>query len=337
YGGSNGTVDVTVSGGTAPYTYAWSNGAITQDIQNRPAGNDTLIVTDAFGCTYQFVTTVTQPVGPLTINAAISNIGCYGSQAGNIDVTMTGGTPGYTYQWNNTQTTQDLSNLNPGLYSLLVYDANGCFTTDTFQITQVGSPMTLQITGTNVVCYGGNNGTINLTVNGGVSPYQYAWSNGATTQDLSGLLAGTYSVNVTDANQCVVSTFLTITSPTAALVISAQEVDLQCFNQNTGSVDVTVTGGLQPYFYSWTGPNGFTSTNQDISNLAAGGYTLIVTDFNGCTATQSYVLTQPATQAVITSTVNNILCYGATTGSINASVVGGAMPYQYLWIGPNGS
>jgi gliding motility-associated-like protein len=337
FGGSNGTVDVTVSGGTAPYTYNWSNGAITQDIQNQAAGNDTLIITDQFGCQSQFITTVTQPTAPLTINATISNIGCFGSQAGNIDITMSGGTPTYTFQWNNSLTTEDLTNVNPGLYSVLVYDANACFTTDTFLITQVGSPMTLQITGTNVVCFGGNNGTVNLTVNGGTSPYLYNWNNGATTQDLSGLLAGTYTVNVTDANQCVVSTSLTITSPTAPLVITAQEVDLQCFNQNTGSIDITVVGGAQPYFYAWTSTNGFTANTQDISGLAAGGYTLVVTDFNGCTATQTYLLTQPATQAVITSTVNNILCYGATTGWINASAVGGALPYSYLWLGPGGS
>ena len=336
YGGSNGTVDVTVSGGTAPYTYAWSTGAITQDIQNRPAGNDTLVITDAHGCQLQFITTVTQPTGPLTINANITNIGCYGSQNGNIDVTMTGGTPSYTYQWNNTQTTEDLINVNPGLYSLEVFDANGCFTTDTFQIIQVGSPVTLQITGTNVVCYGDNNGSIDLTVNGGVTPYQYTWNNGATTQDLSGLLAGTYTVNVVDANLCQVSTSITITSAIAPLTITAQEANLQCFNQNTGAIDVTISGGQMPYNYSWTGPNGFTASTQDISGLAAGGYTLNVVDFNGCTTSQSFVLTQPATQAVITSTVNDILCYGATTGWINASVVGGALPYQYLWIGPGG-
>jgi uncharacterized repeat protein (TIGR01451 family)/gliding motility-associated-like protein len=337
YGGSNGTVDVTVSGGTAPYTYNWSNGAITQDLQNRPAGNDTLIVTDSYGCQFQFITTVSQPIGPLTINATIANIGCFGTQSGNIDITMTGGTPSYTYQWNNSLTTEDLTNVNPGLYSVLVYDANGCFTSDTFLITQVGSPMTLQITGTNIVCFGDNNGTINLTVNGGVSPYQYTWNNGATSQDLSGILAGTYTVNVQDANQCIVATSLTITAPSAPLVITAQEVNLQCFNQNTGAIDVTISGGVQPYSYSWTSTTGFSATTQDISGLSAGGYTLLVTDFNGCTTSQSFVLTQPATQAVISSTVNDILCYGATTGWINASAVGGALPYQYLWLGPNGT
>jgi gliding motility-associated-like protein len=340
FGGSNGTIDLSVTGGAAPYTYQWTgpNGysATTQDISNVPAGNSTVIITDANGCTSTFVAAVSQPSAPLTINSNVIGIGCFGAQSGNIDLTIIGGTPGYSYVWNNTQTTQDLVGVNPGTYSVQVYDTNGCFATDTFVINQIASPIVLQITGSNVACFGGNTGSINLTVNGGAAPYTYNWNNGAFTQDIQGLLAGLYEVVVTDANGCLDSTSITITQPTQPLLFTSVLQNLNCFDQPTGSIDITVSGGVTPYNYIWTGPNGFSSNTQDISSMSAGGYSLTVTDFNGCSVTQTFVLTQPPTQAVVSATVNDILCYGATTGWINASVVGGSLPYQYFWQAPNG-
>jgi gliding motility-associated-like protein len=332
YDGSNGSVNVTVSGGATPYTYQWSTGALTQDIWNVPAGNDTLVVTDALGCTYTLITLTTQPTLPLTITSAIQNVGCFNNQTGTIDLTVTGGTSGYTYQWSNSITTEDLVNYNPGIYSVLVYDANGCFTTDTFQINQLGSQMYLTITGTNITCFGNNDGTINLTVNGGISPYLISWNNGETTEDLDSLLAGLYTVSVQDDNGCTLSSSITISAPTQPLAVSVNQTNLQCYNQNTGALNLTVTGGAGPYFYSWS--NG--ATTQDLVNLAAGGYTVTITDFNGCVITASYFVTQPSSEAVISSTVNNILCNGNNTGWINASAVGGALPYSYFWQGPAG-
>ncbi|MBM3917877.1 MAG: adhesin, partial [Sphingomonadales bacterium] len=335
YGGSNGTVDVTVSGGTAPYTYAWSNGAITQDIQNRPAGNDTLTITDFVGCTHVLVTTVSQPA-QLVIIDTVQNVGCFGTLTGGIDLTISGGIAPYTYQWLTGQVTQDLSGLGAGTYTVNVTDANGCVVTDSFSITAPTTPMLLSLSGIGLTCFNSSTGSTDLTVFGGVGPYTYNWNTGATTEDLTGLPAGTYEVYVQDVNGCLDSAEITLNNPTA-LFFNGVVTNVQCFGQATGSIDLTVTGGAQPYLFAWTGANGFSASTEDIFNLPMGTYNVTITDFNGCVVTGAYFVNQPTSQAVITSTVNNILCYGATTGSINASVVGGAMPYQYLWIGPNGS
>jgi gliding motility-associated-like protein len=335
YGGSNGTVDVTVSGGTAPYTYSWSNGAITDDLQNQAAGNDTLTITDFVGCTHTLITTVAEPT-QLVINDSVQNIGCFGTLSGGINLTISGGTPGYSFQWVSGQTTEDLSGLGAGTYTVNVTDLNGCVATDSFTITAPTTPMQLALTGVGVTCFNSSTGTTDLTVTGGVAPYTYNWNTGATTQDLSGLPAGTYEVLVEDVNGCLDSAEIILSNPTP-LLFSAVVTNVQCFGQATGAVDLTVTGGAQPYFFSWTGTNGFTATTEDITNLPLGTYDVTITDFNGCVVTGVYFVNQPTSEAVISSSVNDILCYGATTGWINASAVGGALPYQYLWLGPNGT
>ncbi|MEN9699819.1 MAG: hypothetical protein RLZZ301_1017, partial [Bacteroidota bacterium] len=174
-------------------------------------------------------------------------------------------------------------------------------------------------------------GATDLMVTGGVGPYSYLWNTGATTQDLSGLPAGTYQVNVTDVNGCLDSASIVLTNP-SPLIYTGVVTNVQCYGQATGSIDLTVSGGSLPYFFSWTGQNGFTATTEDISNLVFGTYSVTITDFNGCVVGASYFVNQPTSQAVISSSINNILCYGATTGWINASVVGGALPYRQHWL-----
>src|SRR5204862_227637 len=150
-----------------------------------------------------------------------------------------------------------------------------------------------------------------------------SWSNGATTEDLSGLAAGTYNVTVTDNNNCTASTSVTITQPAAALSLSETHVNVLCFGNCTGSINLTVTGGTTPYSYSWS--NG--ATTEDLSGLAAGTYSVTVTDNNNCTASTSVTITQPAAGLSLSETHVNVLCFGNSTGSINLTVTGGTTPY----------
>ena len=179
-----------MTGGTTPYTYLWNGGATTQDRTGLTAGTHSVTVTDANGYTLTATVTITQPA-TLVASATSTNVNCNGGANGTIDLTVTGGTTAYTYVWSNGATTQDLSSLAAGTYSVTVTDANGCTATATKTITQ---PTTLTATAssTNALCYGCNNGTASVTPAGGTSPYSYVWSNGATTQNVTGLVAGTY-------------------------------------------------------------------------------------------------------------------------------------------------
>ena len=213
-GGTDGSIDLTVSGGTIPYTYLWNNpGASTsQDIAGLSAGAYSVTVTDGNGCTETLSVQVVEPT-PLALSTVEAHVSCNRGTDGSIDLTVSGGTAPYTYLWNDplASTTQDLSSLGIGTYAVIVTDNNGCTATINATITEPLA-LTLATSGVNISCNGGADGSIDLTVNGGTTPYTYLWSDVAasTTEDLSGLSAGTYSVTVTDSNACTQTASLTL-------------------------------------------------------------------------------------------------------------------------------
>ena len=338
-GGSTGSVNLTVVGGNAPYTYAWSNGAITEDLTGVPAGTYSVVVTTATGCTSTISATITQPAAALTLATTQTNVLCFGGSTGGINLTPSGGTAPYTYAWSNGAITQDLSGIPAGTYTVVVNDANGstggCTATTTVTISQPAASLTLNTTQTNIFCNGAAAGNIDLTPSGGTAPYTYVWSNGAITQDLSGLTAGTYTVTVNDANGssggCSASTSVTITQPATPVSIAFTQTNVLCNGGATGAINITASGGTPGYTYAWS--NG--AITEDLSGIPAGTYTVIVNDAagvtSGCTATTTVTITQPVAALSTSFTQVNILCNGASTGSINLSVAGGTAPYSYLW------
>ncbi|MBK9462977.1 MAG: SprB repeat-containing protein [Sphingobacteriales bacterium] len=216
-GGNNGSIDASVTGGTSPYTYLWSNGSTTEDIGGLTAGNYGVTVTDANGCNITDTYLITEPSAvAITVDSSTPTT-CNGAPTGSISISVSGGTPGYTYLWSNGSTTEDVSGLSAGNYVVTVTDANGC--TSTVGAT-VSSPSSLGVTATltQVLCNGGNNGSIDASVTGGTSPYTYLWSNGSTTEDIGGLTAGNYVVTVTDLNGCNITDTYLITEPSAVIV-----------------------------------------------------------------------------------------------------------------------
>ncbi|MDX2002125.1 MAG: SprB repeat-containing protein [Chitinophagales bacterium] len=327
-GGNNGTASVSATGGTAPYTYRWSTTtATTATITGRPAGTNFVTVTDANGCTV-IDTAIVTTVPPLTLGANVTQVRCFGQNNGAIDLTVTGGTAPYTYTWSTTpaQTTQDISGLTAGNYRVSVVDANGCSATLAVNVNQ---PNLLTITETHVdiLCNGGSNGSIDLTVVGGTAPYTYSWNTtpARTTQDITGLAAGTYIVLVTDNNGCTVRDTVTLTQP-PVLALNVQPTSALCSGTASGTINLTVTGGVAPYSYIWS--NG--ATTEDLANLATGTYTVTVTDANGCTATGSGSINQPPL-LVSSKTVTNVTCFGGNNGAVDLAVSGGTAPYTYLW------
>ncbi|MBL0054306.1 MAG: SprB repeat-containing protein [Bacteroidetes bacterium] len=286
FGGNNGSATVTATGGTAPYTYLWSNGKTTAANNNIAAGTYTATVTDAKGCTATCAYTVTQPT-QLVATCAGTNVNCFGGNNGSATVTATGGTAPYTYLWSNGKTTAANNNIAAGTYTATVTDAKGCTATCAYTVTQP-TQLVATCAGTNVNCFGGNNGSATVTATGGTAPYTYLWSNGKTTAANNNIAAGTYTATVTDAKGCTATCAYTVTQPTQ-LVATCAGTNVNCFGGNNGSATVTATGGTAPYTYLWS--NGKTTAANN--NIAAGTYTATVTDAKGCTATCAYTVTQP--------------------------------------------
>lgn len=324
FGAATGSVDLTVTGGTMPYTYSWSPGsAATQDLTGVAADTYTVVVTDANGCTATWSATVGEP-DSLDIQASVDSVSCNGGNDGAIFLSVTGGTPGYTYTWNDGATTANRTGLTAGAYTVTVEDANGCQTIPTFT---VGEPdaITTGIVSNDVDCFGAATGDIDLTVTGGTAPYTFLWSNFATTEDIGGLTAGLYTVIVTDANGCQTTDTVTI-SQNPELEIAGTTTNITCFGFNDGTATVVVTGGVSPYTYSWS--NGDVTDTAD--SLAPGQVSVTVTDDVGCTATESYIITQPDSLE-LTGVVTNVTCASDSNGAIDVTVVGGTTPYTYLW------
>ncbi|WP_300666242.1 HYR domain-containing protein, partial [Fluviicola sp.] len=246
-GANDGTIDLTVSGGTYPYTFSWSLGGNTiashEDLIHLSPGTYSVVVTDAKGCNVSGSVGIMQPAAISTTYTYTDNP-CYGNSLGSIDLTVAGGSVPYTYAWTGpsgfTATSQDLSGLNTGLYQMTVTDLHGCSTVLTVDV-YINQPEVLSASTSmsqQVGCAGGSDGAIALTVQGGTAPYSYAWtgpsSYSSTVEDISGLIAGNYQVNITDVHGCSVSASASVTTvlDTVSPVISCT-TDKAVFTSST--------------------------------------------------------------------------------------------------------
>ena len=322
-GGSTGSVDLTASGGTGTLNYLWSNGASVQDPTGLISGTYTVTISDANACTVLNSFSVTEPL-PLSANVASTQSGC-GVATGTASVTASGATSPYSYLWSNGALTVSISNIAAGVYTVTVSDANACTAVRSVTVVSANAPQITSAITDSVNCNGGSDGSVDIAVSSGTPPYAYTWSNGVSVQDLTGVVAGTYLVTVTDANNCSVSASYLVVDP-AALTINGSVSNVSCFGNSTGAIDITVSGGVGGYTYAWS--NG--ASVQDLSLIPAGSYTVTVTDQNACSTQLAFVVTQPP---VLTASINptDVLCNGGATGSIALSVFGGSPPFAYLW------
>ena len=320
-GATNGSATVTASGGTAPYTYAWTNGGTTASISNLGAGTYTVSVTDSRGCRTTTSVTISSSTN-LDATATVTNVRCNGGNNGAIALTVTGATGAITYSWSNGATTATIANLIAGTYSVSINDSRNCSVVKQFTVTQPGA-FTTSVSGTMSSC-GASNGSLTATTSGGTAPFRYLWSNGATTATISGLAPGIYTVTTTDANGCTSTGSMTITTSTP-ITVTISVTAARCNGASTGSATATVTGGTAPYRYAWS--NG--GTTATISNVAAGTYSVTVTDAVGCSSIQVATVTQPTAISLFVDAVDAVCTNG--TGRITITVSGGTAPYTYLW------
>ncbi|WPO78346.1 MBG domain-containing protein [Flavobacterium sp. KACC 22761] len=324
-GGNTGSATISATGGTGTYTYSWApSGGNGPTANGLTAGTYTVTVTDANSCTATKNFTITQP-SAMVISPSQSNVSCNGGANGSATASVTGGVPSYSYAWAPSGGTgATAAGLSAGTYAVTVTDAYGCTATQNYTITE---PTAINITPsqTNVSCNGGSNGSATVNVSGGTGAYTYSWApSGGNTATASGLLAGTYTVTVTDANNCMKTQSFTITQP-SPLTATTSKTDVLCNGGATGTATVTATGGTGSYTYVWS-PSGGTAATA--TGLVVGNYSCTITDSNGCFITKNFTINQPS---VLTATTSQINATCSAGGQAVVTPSGGAGGYTYLW------
>ncbi|MBK8846841.1 MAG: hypothetical protein IPO27_09995 [Bacteroidetes bacterium] len=336
-GEATGAIDITVTNGTAPFTFLWSNGSTDEDLSNVVATTYTLMITDSLGCVRMIDVEILENPA-FAIGKVITPNMCHGDSTGQIAVYVSGAVPGpgYIYQWSNGATTAINSDLVAGTYTLTVTDSLGCDTIMTFYIfepTMLDKNMTIS----QPLC-NGQTGSVNIAAFGGTpwsgggvhaAGYDYSLDGGAAQSSgiFAGISAGTHTVLITDSNGCNLAVVFTITEP-AALICDGSVSNAMCNGSSDGMITSNITGGTAPYTYSWsTG-----ATTQSVNNLSAGIYTVTVTDANGCTISCTYTVGEPAAITFSLTACDNIKCFGGSDGKACLNnVAGGTGPYTYQW------
>ena len=288
------------------------------------AGEYYVSMTDSNGNTVIDTFTIIDP-DPISISGAITNASSGTSNDGEIDLTVSGGTPGYSYSWSNAAITEDLTGLGIGTYTVTVTDSNGCLDTASFVIDTGSVVFSVSYIITDLNCGGDSSGAIDLTVSGGTTPYAFTWNSGATTEDITNIAGGTYTVTVSDNDtNSYIDTFV-VNEPSAISLTSAITPPTNGAT-NDGAINITVTGGSAPYTYAWSN----SAITEDISGLSIGNYTVTVTDTTGCTLIESFFVdTIPALGAIVQS--RDVTCINSNNGAIDLTVIGGVTPFTYTW------
>ncbi len=328
-GESNGEANfLGASQGTPPYQLLWSNNQNTPNLSGLPAGNYQLTLTDAHGCS--LVENV--PVGaflPPLVQDSVSDVLCFGSNNGSISVDITGGSPGFGYIWSNNATTADIQGLTPGNYALTISYANGkCVDHFNYTITEPTALLLSNPVITPVRCFGGNDGGIDMSVNGGTTPYQYGWSDNQHTEDISNLPAGNYTLILTDAHGCSLQSQMNVPQPPA--LVLATNISADTCQTSSGAIDLSVSGGVAPYGYAWSN----LTISPDLSNLSPGNYLLTLTDANGCTQERSVPVPKYGEIPLLNPFTDTLTCVQT---AVSVGVAANQNNLHYTWQTPMGS
>lgn len=315
---ADGSASVNVSGGAPSYTYAWDTlGVISNTLNNVPAGIYSVIVTDQNSCTTSLSVPVSNNTIPSPSVTVLSTPLCNGNSNGSAVIVPQGGTAPFTFTWNGTASSDSVFNLAAGNYTAGIRDSVGCIAFTQITITE---PQVLSITllSNNPSCYGDSSGAAVVSPTGGTRPYNYNWSPfGGTDSLVTDMPGGTYTVSITDANGCTASVSTTINITPQINISLASQVNASCNGSNDASIDLTVVGG-GPYTYNWNQGEAFT---QDLTNIDAGPYNVVVTDPNGCTATFSVSISQPPA-VPINAGRDTAICGGTDSYQLNATIIG---------------
>lgn len=320
FGINTGKITVTAIGGAGTLGYSINEGLFYQSgnmFNNLYAGTYNLKVRDAAGCTGSVIVVVEQP-SEIMLTTGVLNVTCHGDENGVISVLSTGGTGSkiYSLGGNSYQPSGVFVTLSGGNYTVYVKDSLSCVVTQ--QIT-VSEPSAMSLSGTvsDVTCAGGDNGEINLTVNGGVGGYEYMWSGGYVSEDINNLPAGTYSATVADANGCTINSSFIVSQPAMPLIVNGTATGS---TGSDGAIDLTVTGGTSPYSFYWSSGEG----TEDITGLSPGTYSVQVIDYKGCATSNTFTVPDLTGIVKVVADGRNVSLYPNPSNNLLTIEVDGA-------------
>ena len=326
---SNGLLNSSISGGTFPYTYLWNTGSASADLSGVSSGNYTLEVIDGNQCNASLTKVVTDPGNPVITNSIVNPLNCFNSDDGSIEVFASGGTGNLIFQWSDGTSESLAENLSEGSYSVIVSDAIGCETSETFNVTEPAI-LQLDLSVVDVLCYDGSNGQLNAAITGGTSPYVWVIEdeNFQVQTNNTQLRAGVYVVRAHDNNNCSITDTAIINQPDL-LEVSVLSTDALCYNSPSGFAEATVQGGVLPYSFLWSN-----STSQaEADSLLAGNYSITISDANNCSASSTFQISEP-NELIIQIIGPPAVCYNDEY-SLSANVSGGSGVLTYEWTNGN--
>jgi hypothetical protein len=298
-GAADGTATAGVTGGDAPYSYAWSNGDSTMMADSLGAGTYYVTVTDANSMSSTDSVTISEPLA-LSLSITPTATTC-GLMNGELLAVVTGGTSPVSYMWSNSDSVANVTGLNSGTYYLTVTDANGCMVYDSADVQDITPPSVSITPGSNVSCNGGMDGMATAVGSGGTAPYSFLWTNNENTAIADSLTAGMQHVMIVDADGCSAIDSIAITEPTVLALTITTDSAPTCFGATNGGVTASASGGTSPYGYAWSN----SGSTASLAGLGAGTFTVTITDANFCTTIDSVTLVEPA---LITGTDVQIAC-----------------------------
>ena len=335
---TDGSISISVNGGTPDYAYSWDGPGIfvsqDKDIQDLEQGDYSLTITDINDCTEEFQFNIGIE-RMLSLEFLADTIECNGSFDGSVTLIVDGGVGPYGYQWNGpapfTADTKDLSGIQAGEYSVIVTDINGCMIEGAVQVTE-RSANSFDIMTEDVFCFGDDSGKAYIIGNGPGAPYSYLWSSGEVGDSATTYSAGGHSVVATDAYNCIVELFFDIGQPEQGVVADITATDISCVGSSDGMIEVNATGGSGVYMYK-VEDGDFTASNI-IIGLDAGLYTVVIQDLDGCEFSIDSVEISDISNIGLDLGDDIFVDYGASL-TLNPSIGGNQEEIEYFWTAPN--